>query len=172
MNHPHPIQVKGWTIYAHPLFLDQIEDLIGQAEQARQKNAADFGRKRCVKLLAAIAKLAFADIPQDPSRDTWRLGDTLGAEYKHWRRAVFYQQYRLFFRYHAAQKIIVYAWVNDDSTKRAYGSRSDAYAGFQRMLNGGNPPDDWSVLKAACVTADDAGRLAHAAEGIKVLTPP
>ncbi|MDO8811599.1 MAG: type II toxin-antitoxin system YhaV family toxin [Gallionella sp.] len=40
-------------------------------------------------------------------------------------------------------KIIVYAWVNDENTKRAYGSDTYAYQAFQRMLKNGKPPDDW-----------------------------
>ena len=38
--------------------------------------------------------------------------------------------------------MIVFAWVNDEQTKRAYGSRTDAYATFRKMLDRGNPPDD------------------------------
>ena len=33
-------------------------------------------------------------------------------------RAKFFQQYRLFFRFHQASRIIVYAWVNDADTRR------------------------------------------------------
>lgn len=36
----------------------------------------------------------------------------------HWFRAKFFQQYRRFFRYHQASKIIVYAWVNIEATLR------------------------------------------------------
>jgi hypothetical protein len=39
----------------------------------------------------------------------------------------------LFFRYHAAQRIIVYAWVNDDDTKRAYESLADAPGEFRNV---------------------------------------
>jgi toxin YhaV len=70
----------------------------------------------------------------------------LGDEYKHWFRAKFFQQYRLFFRYHQQGKIIVYAWVNDENTKRAYQTKTDAYRVFQKMLKSGNPPDDWNDL--------------------------
>jgi len=31
---------------------------------------------------------------------------------------------------------------------RAYESKSDAYRVFRRMLDGGNPPDDWESLLA------------------------
>jgi toxin YhaV len=103
-------------------------------------------KKNATKRLAAIARLAFDVIPQDPTRAEYRQGGTLGDDRKHWFRAKFFQQYCLFFRYHAAAKMIVYAWVNDDETKRAYESNDDAYRVFRKMLESGHPPDDWNQL--------------------------
>ncbi len=70
-----------------------------------------------------------------------------------WFRAKFFQQYRLFFRFHAQAKVIVFAWVNDEGTKRAYGSDKDAYRVFGRMLASGNPPSDWDQLLAKAKAA-------------------
>jgi toxin YhaV len=42
--------------------------------------------------------------------------------------------------------VIVYAWVNDEHTKRAYESSDDAYRVFRKMLESGHPPDDWNML--------------------------
>ena len=42
--------------------------------------------------------------------------------------------------------MIVYAWVNDDNTNRAYESNDDAYSVFRKMLESGHPPDDWGQL--------------------------
>jgi toxin YhaV len=42
--------------------------------------------------------------------------------------------------------VIVYAWVNDDDTKRAYESGDDAYRVFRKMLDSGHPPGDWDQL--------------------------
>lgn len=147
---PAPLAVNGWTLYAHPLFLEQLETLTEQVEALRRKNPAGYKRKNVTKRLAAIRKLAFEVIPADPARSEYRQGRTLGKDYKHWFRAKFFQQYRLFFRFHAASKIIVYAWVNDNNSLRAYESADDAYRVFRKMLDGGSPPDDWaSLLKAA-----------------------
>ena len=44
--------------------------------------------------------------------------------------------------------MIVYAWVNDEDTKRAYQSHTDAYNVFQKMLNRKRPPNDWEQLLA------------------------
>jgi toxin YhaV len=145
---PEPLVIRGWTIFAHPLILDQIEALVRQVETLKQNDPVGYVKKNPSKRLAAIAKLMFDVIPQDPSRPEYRQGRTLGANYKHWFRAKFFQQYRLFFRYHASSKVIVYAWVNDEDTKRAYEGSDDAYRVFRKMLESGHPPDDWDQLLA------------------------
>jgi toxin YhaV len=145
---PMQLVVNGWTIFSHPLFLSQIETLTQQVEALKQKDPAGYTQKNASKRLAAIAKLAFEVIPQDPARPEYRQGSTLGEGHKHWFRAKFFQQYRLFFRYHAKAKIIVFAWVNDESSKRAYNSSDDAYRVFRKMLDSGHPPDDWDQLLA------------------------
>ncbi|AOB29712.1 toxin [Bordetella sp. H567] len=144
-----PITVNGWTIYLHPLFRAQLENLQQQVEALKRKDPDGYHRRNATKRLAAIARLSFEVIPQDPTRAEYRQGGTLGEQHKHWFRAKFFQQYRLFFRYHAASKIIVFAWVNDEDTKRAYESDDDAYRVFRKMLDRGNPPNDWDALVLA-----------------------
>ena len=141
-----PSVVNGWSLFAHPLFLDQVESLIGKVETLKARDVRTYRQKNSTKRLAAIAKLTFAVIPEDPTRPEYRQGGTLGDDRKHWFRAKFFQQYRLFFRFHAAQKIIVYAWVNDTDTKRAYESGDDAYRVFRKMLDRGRPPEGWDAL--------------------------
>ena len=162
------LQINGWTIYAHPLFLDQLEAMIEAVEKVRKKDPKGYKKKRAAKLLAAILKLAFDDIPSDPTRDVYRQGATLGEEYKHWFRAKFLQQFRLFFRYQQSEgaKIIVLAWVNDNSTLRAYESANDAYVVFRKMLKRGNPPDTWKELMAAASSDTAKRRLSGSKPGV------
>ncbi|CAN1552358.1 Toxin endonuclease, YhaV [Burkholderiaceae bacterium] len=138
--------INGWAVFAHPLFLTQLEQLTSQVELLKKKDPIGYARKNASKRLAAIIKLAFEVIPQDPMRIEYRQGATLGNDRKHWFRAKFFQQYRLFFRYHAQVKMIVYVWVNDQETKRAYESCDDAYLVFRNMLESGHPPDNWALL--------------------------
>jgi toxin YhaV len=140
--------VHGWTIFAHPLFLAQIEALARQVEVLKQEDPVGYAKRNAGKRLAAITELAFDVIPQDPARPAYRQGDSLGGDHKHWFRAKFFQQYRVFFRYHAPSKLIVFAWVSDEGTKRAYEGSDDAYRVFRRMLENGHPPDDWNPLLA------------------------
>ena len=168
-SQPTPLVINGWTLFAHPLFLSQLEAITRQVEGLKQKDSVGFTRKNAAKRLAAMAKLAFEVIPQDPSRAEYRQGNTLGDDHKHWFRAKFFQQYRLFFRYHAPSKVIVYAWVNDEDTKRAYESSDDAYRVFRKMLESGHPPDDWSqLLTVACSEGD---RLQRSTAGVAQVQP-
>jgi len=156
--------IHGWTVFAHPLFLDQIEALAREVESLRKRDPSGYVNKNASKRLAAITKLAFDVIPQDPARPEYRQGSSLGDEHKHWFRAKFFQQYRLFFRFHAQAKVIVFAWVNDEDTKRAYESADDAYRVFRRMLDNGHPPSDWGQLLAeALAESERLGRLASRA---------
>jgi toxin YhaV len=145
---PLPLLIHGWTVFGHPLFLAQLEALMQQVEALKQKDPGGYLKKNAAKRLAAISRLAFDVIPQDPTRSEYRQGNTLGEGHKHWFRAKFFQQYRLFFRYHTPSKVIVFAWVNDEDTKRAYQSDDDAYRVFRQMLESGHPPDDWDQLLA------------------------
>lgn len=112
------------------------------------KHPESYHRRSATKRLAAVNKLVFDVIPEDPTHPEYRLGATLGDQYKHWFRAKFFQQYRLFFRYHAASRVIIFCWFNDDSTLRASESDDDAYRTFERMIGRVNPPDDWDRLLA------------------------
>jgi toxin YhaV len=152
-----PLVVNGWTILLHPLFLEQVATLVRETRRARSKDPSGYKSRNAAKRLAAVLKLAFHDIPQDPTSRTYLQGGTLGAQHKHWLRAKFFQQYRLFFRCDRGSRVIVYGWVNDEVTKRAYGSATDAYKVFSAMLAKGNPPDDWTTLKAACDAVVSAG---------------
>ena len=157
MSQDAPMVVHGWTLFAHPVFLDQLDALASQVEALRRRDPEGYARKNATKRLAAIARLAFDVIPQDPARPDYRQGSTLGDGHSHWFRAKFFQQYRLFFRFHAQARVIVYAWVNDEDTKRAHDSTDDAYRVFRRMLDGGRPPSDWNQLLAEA--RDESERL-------------
>lgn len=143
------IVVNDWQVYIHPLFGEQLARLEEQVEDLRRTDPDGSHRKNTTKLLAGIVKLALEDIPQDPAAHKFRQGNTLGKDHSHWFRANFFQQYRLFFRFDSTSKTIVYAWVNDQNTKRAYGAKQDAYRVFKAMLDNGDPPNSWGALLEA-----------------------
>ncbi|MGS0649154.1 type II toxin-antitoxin system YhaV family toxin (plasmid) [Komagataeibacter nataicola] len=144
------ITINGWTILAHPLFLDQLEKLTDAVEVLKAKKPKKYQREANTKLLAALSKLVFQTIPADPTATVYRQGSTLGVAHRHWFRAKFGNgRFRLFFRYDSTAKIIIFAWVNDETTLRTYGAKTDAYRVFKGMLEAGDPPDDWIALREA-----------------------
>lgn len=147
---PRPLVVNGWQIFAHDLLLSQLSRLIAAVEKEAEKRPETYRSGANAKLLAALGTLMFETIPADPTLTAYRQGNTLGADMRHWYRAKFgRQRFRLFYRFRAKEKIIVYAWVNDEKTKRTYGSKSDAYAVFRSIVEAGNPPSDWNALIAS-----------------------
>jgi toxin YhaV len=154
------LRVGSWTLLFHPLLLDQIERVVSAAEREKSKLSSGEPDGPNMKLAAAMRRIILAEVPEDPSRPTYRHGGgTLGEQLKHWLRAKFGNgRFRLFFRYRRDAALIVFAWVNDTETLRTYGSSTDAYAVFRQMLGGGNPPDDWDELVGAALTPETLRR--------------
>ena len=71
------LTINGWTILAHPLFLDQLEKLIGAVEELKEKKPHEYQKKPSTKLLAALNKLLFQSIPADPTAAVYRQGGSL-----------------------------------------------------------------------------------------------
>lgn len=140
------VRVNGWLLLVDPLFLDQISELENQVRDDRARYPDTYLARNAAKRLTAIRKLILDVIPANPANSNYRLGLSLGSQNKNWFRAKFFQQYRLFFRFDSKSKIIIYCWVNDNSTLRAYDSKTDAYLVFERMLQQGEPPTSWEEL--------------------------
>ena len=158
------LERHGWTLHAHPLFLDQVERLLAAVERAKRSDPEKWQGKADTRLLGALRALILDRIPHDPLAPEFRQGNTLGREHRHWFRAKFAgNRFRLFFRADSQAKVVVYAWVNDRDPLRKAGAGTDPYAVFGRMLASGNPPDDWAALLAAARNPETAQRL-NAAE--------
>lgn len=144
-----PLSVErynGWLLLAHPHLEDQFSTWQNQAIHVIQADTEGYRSNFKVKRLATLERLMFERIPSDPTSPQWLLGNSLGAENRAWRRAKFLERYRLFFRFDSAAKVIIYAWVNDESSLRSRGSRDDPSEIFSRKLSSGNPPSSWEEL--------------------------
>lgn len=143
------IQRHGWNLLFHACLIEQLQKLHDAVERAQRQDPEGYTSNANVRLFTALSKLIFEAVPSDPNREEYRQGNTLGTAFRHWRRAKIGRRFRLFFRFDSKSRIIIFAWVNDENTLRASGSKSDPYVVFQRMLERGHPPDDWAALLAA-----------------------
>ena len=140
-------QPPGWRCFVHPAFGDAFDALSAEAARLKAADPEGFKQHPKTKLLKRILDLIDVEIPRDPGSAEYALGNTLGPEHRHWRRAKFLGRFRLFFRYSSKDRVIIYAWVNDENTLRKAGGRNDPYAIFNTLLRKGRPPDDWDALK-------------------------
>jgi toxin YhaV len=140
--------VNGWTLYALPDFVRQLERLAEQVEALAAKDPTGYMEHPSAKLLITIRRTILEKIPRDPNAAEFRQGNTLGAAHRHWFRAKFHLRYRLFYRFSSKEKVIVYAWINDEGTLRKAGSKNDPYAIFRGMLEAGDPPRTMEQLMA------------------------
>lgn len=142
-----PEEINGWKIYIHPCFRDAYNELVNEVEVLRKKNPEGYQKKAATKLLAVVHKVIEEGIAIEPSSAVYRQGTTLGASHKDWSRAKFGNgRYRLFFRYSTRERVILLAWMNDSGALRTYGSKTDSYKVFEKMLKKGRPPNDWNKL--------------------------
>ena len=146
-----PLVVNGWSLFIWTDLANRWRALKAEVERLRVQDREGYVRAPATKMLAMLAALMFREIPADPDAKEYRQGHTLGKPFAHWRRAKFFRRFRLFFRFHSKHRAIVYAWLNDETTLRRAGARTDPYAVFAGMLARGQPPDNFEVLLRASV---------------------
>jgi toxin YhaV len=142
------MQRHGWILLFHDAISGQLRRLRAAADRALRSDSEKAANNANVKLFRALSHLIMDVVPNNPARDEYRQGNTLGLSYRHWRRAKIGRRFRLFFRYDSKAKVIVFAWINDERTLRSSGSQSDPYVVFEKMLDRSNSPDDWDALRA------------------------
>jgi toxin YhaV len=142
---------NGWTILLYPALRAELLTLQGRVRRVQARDPSGWQSNGYAKLLKRIVEIILHDVPADPASPVFEQGNTIGKDARGWRRAKFLGRFRLFFRFDSRSRIIIYAWVNDETTLRARGSDSDPYTVFRRMLLAGDPPHAWDELLAACV---------------------
>ena len=143
------MQRHGWNLLFHNCLIEQLQKLEVAVQRAKVQDPKGFESNANVKLLNALSQLMLESVPCDPNREDYRQSNTMGTVFRHWWCAKIGQRFRLFFQFYSKTRLIIYAWVNDESTLRSAGSKSDPYTVFQKMLQRGHPPDDWATLVSA-----------------------
>ena len=133
----------GWSLLAHPHLEDQLSKWSNEVIRLAKRQPDSYREHFKTKRLATLMALIFDIVPSEPNARLWLQRNTLGEANQAWRRAKCLGQYRLFFRFDSKSKVIVYGWVNDENSLRAYERRNEAYLVFARRLEANSPPSDW-----------------------------
>ncbi|RPA50624.1 hypothetical protein EGC79_11065 [Shewanella vesiculosa] len=144
---------NGYELHALDIFTAELTRITELAEALAIKDPDEFFHHPTYKLFEAIQTNIFTNVPAEPNHPDFRLGKTLGKKYTSWRRIKkksLPTRYRLFFQFKTdAPKAIIYAWINDETTQRKAGSKTDVYYVFEKMLEGNRVPNSWGELIAA-----------------------
>lgn len=150
---------NGYQLHALDIFVNAYVSLMNEVEALEKKDPEGFFNHPKVKLFEAVHFNVFENVPNNPNHPQFRLGHTLGKNFTSWRRVkkqTLPDRYRLFFRFQTVEpKVVVYAWLNDESTYRKEGARTDCYAVFEKMLKKGVVPNSMGELLEVAKTMDE-----------------
>ena len=107
------IRRHGWTLLFHECLSEQLQKLETAVSRVQTQDPEGFESNANVKLFNALSQLILETVPSDPNREEYRQGNTMGAAFRHWRRAKIGGRFRLFFRFDSKTRMIVFTWVND-----------------------------------------------------------
>lgn len=143
----------GYELHALSFFQDYLMQLTEEVEQIIANDPVNFFSHPKYKLFEAVLNNITENVPSNPDHPDFRQGLTLGKKNKSWRRVKkkdLPPRYRLFFQFNSnAPKTIIYAWMNDETTQRKAGSKTDVYAVFEKMLKSGKVQNSWAELYQA-----------------------
>jgi len=143
------MEAHGWRLFVHPLFQAQLERLAKRVEKLASRDPHGYASHPATRMLATVNHYILDAIPRNPNGPEFRQGNTLGPGNRHWFRAKFHTRYRLFYRFSSEQRVIIYVWVNDESSLRKSGSRTDPHIMFKALLESGEPPNTFAELLRA-----------------------
>jgi len=129
-----PPVINGWIVLGHPLFAHRYVALRDDVRRLRTELDADaYVQHPTVKLFAALRRLITEIVPQDPNAPAYMLRGSL-AQYRRAKGKGLPPRYRLFWIFSTQAKAIVFLYINDETTLRKEGAKSDPYAVFERLV--------------------------------------
>jgi toxin YhaV len=116
---------NGWRILGHPVFRERYLALRSEARRlASTRPVAEARQHPTIKLFAAVNQILTDVIPADPDAPDFRLRDEL-AMFRRVKGHGLPDRYRLFFVFSSARRVIIVLYLNDDSSLRKEGERTD-----------------------------------------------
>ncbi len=167
-----PLVVNGWRILLDPAFAARYAALLDEA--ARLKATLDseaFRQHPTVKLGASVRRLITEIVPADPNAPAFRLSGDL-ARFRRAKGHGLPPRYRLFWTFSNEARVIIFLYLNDESTLRKEGARSDPYERFKRLVERGEIGADFGQNYAAWQQAQERERASEPPSPARSRPPP
>jgi toxin YhaV len=141
--------VNGWTLLYHPIFGERYAALRDVARRLKRRlPPAEYVQHPMVKLAAAVHRLITETVPAGPDAPEYRLHGAL-AKFRRAKGHGLPPRYRLFWVFSRQASVIIFLYLNDDTTLRKAGGRKDPYALFQRLVTRGEVGTDFAAYLRA-----------------------
>jgi toxin YhaV len=142
---------NGWTVYFHRVFAERYERLLADVAALRRDLPPDEYRQHpTVKLLARVTRAIRETVPANPDAPAYRLKRDL-ARFRRLKGFGLPDRYRLFWVFSSKLRVIVFLYLNDESTLRKQDASSDPYEVFKRLLSRGEIgpgfDENWESLR-------------------------
>ncbi len=121
------------------MFRRRFEALAAAAAKAERVGRSDHPD---VKLLAAVVRIVGTIVPADPDHPDFRLSGEL-ARFRRAKGHGLPARYRLFWVFSSRARAIVFLYLNDASTLRKQGAKSDPYERFRALVRRGEIGSDF-----------------------------
>jgi len=141
----------GWTVYFHPVFAERYNQLLARAAALRRElSREEYRHHHSVKLLAKVTRVIREAVPANPDAPEFRLKRDL-AKFRRVEGHGLPQRYRVFWVFSSRLRVIIFLYLNDETTLRKEGADTDPYEVFKRLIARGEIRADlgenWEVLQ-------------------------
>lgn len=142
---------NGWTIYFHRVFAERYEQLLSSVTALKGTlPSKEYRQRPTVKLFAKLTRAIRETVPADPDAPEYRLKRDL-AKFRRMKGHGLADRYRLFWVFSSRLRVIVFLYLNDESTLRKQDAASDPYEVFKRLLSrgeiGSGFDENWEMIQ-------------------------
>jgi|GEM_PF-360364 len=142
---PSGRRINGWLVLYGTEFRQAYEELRAEVRKLKAELPPEVYLKHAtVKLFAHIRHFVREVVPGNPNAPEFTLSGDLG----HFRRGQGHgipDRYRIFWAFSSQRKVIVFLYLNDETTLRKAGSSTDPYEVFRWLLRQGRIGADFEA---------------------------
>ncbi len=140
-----PALINGWLVLALPEVERRYAEIRRRVVELRGRLAEeDYVQHPTLKLFASVRRLLTSTIPADPDAPEFKLEGSL-SKFRRAKKHGLPPRYRLFWVFSSRLRVIIVLYLNDETTLRKEGARSDPYRVFQRMIDRGEVGADFEA---------------------------
>ena len=151
-----PLVLNGWTLLYHPVFGRRYTELRSEARRLKRELPREqFVQHPLVRLAAVIHRLIVEIVPANPDAPEFRLRGGL-ARFRRARGRGLPPRYRLFWVFSQQARTVIFLYLNDETTLRKEGARTDPYVVFKQMVARGDIGPDFEANLQAWQRAHNA----------------